>query len=612
MARKLLLYIIISALSGDLLFGQTDPVKPDSIKLYENIQTFSSKRNFTKLMYSLIFNPVITTPPKKKPRKKSKNILIQKPYSAFEGKIIRNITIESLDPFGYSITDTTAKPQNFLSKTGNNFHIKSRDITILNLLLIRPNQAFDSLRVKESERLIRNSTYMRDVSFFVSSISKKSDSVDIIIRSLDRWSLTPAVAISASNNAIGLTDNNFLGLGHKFSNGIAWYKNTPISAFNTNYYIPNIWNTYVSTNLNYVRDEFGNYAKNVTIDRPFFSPFAKWAAGINFSQDYLRDSIFTTDSIYLPRKFKYNTLDYWAGSSIQIFKGSSENIRTTNFISAFRVLRIRYLERPMEFYHSEYKYSNENFYLASIGISTRKYVQDKYIFKYGITEDIPVGRVFSITGGIQKKNDILRIYIGGRISEGNYYPWGYFSSSFEYGTFFNGARTEQGAIIAGINYYTSLFEIRKWKFRQFVKPQVTIGIDRFSNDSINLNEGYGLDGFKSKLLSGSSRVLLTLQTQSYSPWNVFGFRFGPYLNLSFGMLGNETTSFSNSKVYSQIGLGVLIKNDNLIINTFQISIAFYPLAPNDGQNAFRTNTFKTNDFGFRDFEIGKPAIVLFQ
>ena len=53
----------------------------------------------------------------------------------------------------------------------------------------------------------------------------------------------------------------------------------------------------------------------------------------------------------------------------------------------------------------------------------------------------------------------------------------------------------------------------------------------------------------------------------------------PFLFFHLGMLGDAGTGFKNSKVYSQIGLGVLIKNENLVFNTFQLSIAFYPLIP---------------------------------
>jgi hypothetical protein len=65
-------------------------------------------------------------------------------------------------------------------------------------------------------------------------------------------------------------------------------------------------------------------------------------------------------------------------------------------------------------------------------------------------------------------------------------------------------------------------------------------------------------------------------------------------------------------MYSLLGLGVLIKNENLVFSTFQFSISFYPLIPGVGKDVFKVNSFKTTDFGFRDFEIGKPASVIYQ
>jgi hypothetical protein len=361
--------------------------------------------------------------------------------------------------------------------------------------------------------------------------------------------------------------------------------------------------------VHYSVDQFRNFTKSISIDRPFFSPFARWAAGVNLMQ-LRKDSIFAIDSIL--QRYKFNAQDYWAGYAVQIFKGNTEYYRTTNFISAVRFSRRRYLEKPNEMYDTLHKFSNEDFYLASIGISARRYVLDKYIFNFGLTEDVPIGKVYNLTAGYQEKNNIGRFYLGARVSLGYYYPWGYLTSDFEYGTFFHGSHAEQGILTAGVNYFTGLLEIGKWKLRQFVKAQINIGINRLPSDSITLNDGYGIDGFNSPTLAGPSRLLLRLQTQTYAPWNLIGFRFGPYLVFSLGMVGDETRGFKNSTMYSQIGLGVLIKNDYLIFGTFEFSIAFYPLIPGRGSDIFKFNAFTTKDFGLRDFEIGKPAIITYQ
>jgi hypothetical protein len=516
-----------------------------------------------------------------------------------------------LDPFGYSIADTNAAPKNFFLITGNKIHVKSQQIAIQNLLLIRQNQLFDSLLVKESERLVRTRNYVNDVSFFVKATSKNSDSVDIFIREMDKWSLIPKIGFSNTGFTVNLTDKNFLGFGHESDNSFAWDPSNSDFAYNINYLTPNIRNTYISSKLHFSNDRYKNSAKSLVIDRPFFSPFARWAAGVSFGQ-FRKDSIYISDTVLITQRYKFNAQDYWAGGAIRVFKGNTESKRTTNLVSTVRLLRIRYIERPLAVTEGPNMLFDEDFYLVSIGISTRKHVQDKFIFRFGVTEDVPIGKVYNLTGGYQVKNNISRLYLGMRFSIGNYHEWGYMSSNFEYGTFYKAGHAEQGVFTAGVNYFTGLMEIGKWKLRQFIKPQATFGINRFNTDSISLNEGYGLDGFNSSKLSGTNRLLLTFQTQAYAPWNIIGFHFGPFLTFSLGMLGNEMEGFKKSKVYTQIGLGVLIKNENLVFSTFQISFAFYPLIPGKGRDIFKLNSFKTTDFGFRDFEIEKPANVVYQ
>ena len=606
--KIIFLILFVSVLLSDFAIAQKVPVKRDSTLLYQKIETYSKKSKFSKFVYGVLFKPVAAIAPGKKKRKR----LIYKPYSAFEGKTIRHINIETLDPFGYSIGDTIEASQNFITKTGNNLHIKSQPIAIRNLLLISQNQVFDSLLVRESERLIRTREYIRDVSFYVKTTANKSDSVDIFIRVLDIWSIIPGGSASTSGITVKLEDKNFLGLGHEFQNVYTRNYNEHSNYLNTNYTIPNIRNTFIRTNVHF--DILGGkyYNRGLSIDRPFFSSFAKWAAGVYFTQQFRADSIRSTNLLFVPQRFKFNVQDFWGGNSIQMYSGNSEYSRTTNFISAARFLRIRYLEKPTELIDPLHMFSDEDFYMASIGISARRYVRENYVFKFGITEDVPVGKVFSVTGGYQVRNNAGRPYLGARVSLGEYFSWGYLSSSLEYGTFFRGLQPEQGVLSAGLIYFTGLRELGKWKLRNFVKPQITIGLNRFSYDSLTINQGYGLQGFNSLGLSGTMRLMITVQTQSYAPWNFIGFRFGPFLTYSFGMLGNATSGFRNSKLYSQIGLGVLIKNESLVLNAFQLSITYYPIIPGNGYNIFKTNSYQTSDFGLRDFEIGKPGTVAYQ
>jgi len=609
--KKILILLLITVLFNAFASGQETSVKKDSTRLYKDIETFSKRNKFNTFIYKLIFKPIATVSNKVTSKKVYKK-LIQKPYSTFQGKIIRKINIITLDPFGFSATDTTTKSQSWLTKTGNSLHIKTQYSAIRNLLLIKENEPFNSFFVKESERLIRTQKFVHDVNFYVTLSGPRSDSVDIFIRELDIWSINGGVAVSPSHMSIEVSDKNFLGSGHEFQNAFSRNISTGISAFNTNYFIPNIKTTYINSKLHLWLDGYGNTVKSLAFERPFYSPYAKWAAGLSFISLVKKDSLTNLSPFYLPLNYKFRSQDFWVANAIQIFKGSTEEELATNLIFALRYLRVRYYEKPTYDRDPLHIFSSEDFYLAAIGISTRKFVLDIYIFKYGTVEDVPVGKVLELTGGFQLRTNSWRPYFGVRFSIGNYLQYGYLSTNIDFGSFFRASHPEQGAITAGVNYFTGLFEVGKWKFRQFVKPQITIGLNRFSYDTLTLNDGYGLNGFNSPALSGTNRILLTLQTQSYSPWNLAGFHFGPFLVCSLGMLGDSKNGFKNSRIYSQLGFGVLIKNENLIFSTFQISISFFPLIPGKGYNIFKINSFSSGDFGFRDFEIGKPVPVMYR
>ncbi|NDP28655.1 MAG: hypothetical protein GZ087_14725 [Flavobacterium sp.] len=603
--KKLLLFllIILNFLVG---YSQKNIPKKDSTEVYRSIQNYSKKHKFTKFVHKLIFKPINS-------KKKKSKIIAKQNYQSLEGKIIRNINIETLDPFGYSEIDTTKKPRNWVEKNGNLLHIKTKKLAIQNILLIKKNKPLDSLLLKESARLIRAQSYINKVAITTRLTAKNGDSVDVFIRVLDTWSLLPKAGISDSKASFQLNDRNFFGSGHSINSKYNKRYSDGKNAYNIEYIVPNIKNTFIITTLNYFKDLDDNYGKTLAIDRPFYSPFAKWAGGMNVDQQFRTDTLSDANLVYAKQSFKYNSQDFWAGYALRISKDSTENSRVTNLIISARFLNVDYLESPTIVYDSIDFYSSEHFFLSGIGISTRKYVEDKYIFKNGVIEDVPIGKTYGITTGYQYKNNSRRFYLGGQVSFGNYFKWGFLSLDFELGTFFNKSATEQTAFTFQANYFTNLIEIGKWKVRQFIKPQLIIGINRQNSigDQLTINEEYGIKGFRSAIY-GNQKAMLTFQTQTYSPWKVLGFRLNPFFNYTIAMLGNEETKMRNNQAFSKVGFGFLITNDFLVFRTFQISLAYYPTIPGNGNNVLKTNALETSDFGLQDFGLGKPRTVIYK
>lgn len=637
----LFLLLLFICIPSNEIFSQEKKTKKDSTttrvdpknntaetksqdSLYQNIQKFSEKSKVGRFLHKAMFERTSTknSNPIRKPKERQ--------YKKFEGKIIRKINIVTLDPFGYSVTDTLKKPKNWAEETGNRLHLKSKEFAIRNLTLLKKNRPLDSLLVRETERLIRNQRFVSQVFITAQPISTTSDSVDVNIRVLDSWSIIPNASLSPNRSRIEFTDRNIFGSGSDFNGRVINERATKKTAYFTRLVIPTIKNTFIRTTIQYRLELDDSYGKSLNVERGFFSAFTKWAGGIYIDQQFKRDSLSDNMGSFPLQNFKYNSQDVWAGRAFQLFEGRAERDRTTNFILATRFLHTGFTESPDVATDPTQFYSGENFFMTGIGISTRQFVEDKFLFNYGIIEDVPVGRIFNITAGYQRKNQQGRLYLGGRASFGNYFKFGYLSTNFEYGTFLNDSKLEQSAFSMQANYFTNLMSIgNKWKMRQFVKPQVVLGWNRINikGDQININESstflgdygagfrsnnpYGIRGYNSELF-GTKKALLSLQTQFYSPWDLWGFRVNPYFNFTAAILGDQKRELLKSPLYSSVVIGVIISNDYLVFNSFQFSLAYYPSIPGQGTNVFTTNSFSTEDFGFQDFELGKPRTVLYQ
>jgi hypothetical protein len=79
-----------------------------STTFYDSVYKKFSRRKFSRLLYGLAFKPNDIQPLPGNSHK----IKSEVPFKKYEGKVIRHIRIETLDPFGTSIYDTLARYTN--------------------------------------------------------------------------------------------------------------------------------------------------------------------------------------------------------------------------------------------------------------------------------------------------------------------------------------------------------------------------------------------------------------------------------------------------------------------------------------------------------------------
>lgn len=602
-----LLSVLFSCFFALSATAQVKEPQKDSTAIYKDMQTLSKKSKFNKFIYKLIFRPSALKPKKAVVENPQKKLILKKA----NGKIIRNIIIETLDPIGFSVTDASRGPRNGFERFGNRMHNKTKKFVIRKLLLVKENSVCDSILLNESERLIRSQRFVREVSVTPIYFDSKSDSVDIKVRVLDSWSLVPNGSISDSKSKIKLTERNIFGFGHQFTGELGNKFSPSEKEFSFNYAIQNVLNTYTRFDLDYEKEFNDDSKRKVGLNRPFYSVFTKNAGGISFENTVYTESVPVSDSL-VNALTKYEIQDYWYGRAFKITNPSWEETKYVNLVAAVSFNRKAYLTTPNAILDPTNFFASEKNSIGYIGISRQKYYKDNYIFNFNITEDVPYGEKISFVFGHQQKNSGSRFYSGITLAKGKNYSFGYLSAFTEWGSFYNHGITEQTAFKIGANYFSPLMHIGSWRVRHFIKPTYIWGNNRDASykDQLRLNDYYGIQGFNSEAY-GTQKWVLSLQTQSYMPGNWNGFRLSPYLNFAAGSLSGKNALF-NSPVYSKFTVGIQINNDYLVFSSFQISFSYYPRIPFEGDNIFKTNSFSNDDFTIEDYMFGKPSFIRYE
>ena len=588
-------FLILIIFSGNIVLSQEiDTVKTSTEK--KDISKF--RKIYTKYLFK---------------KSKSSAPILQKSFNNnLVGKLIRNIHITTNDPFGYSIQDTTKRPEKWIERTGNTLHGRTKKFVVRELLLFKKGEDLDTLKLRESERILRSQRILRRVEIVPKSIDG-SDSVDVYVNTLDTWSMIATGSISTSKAGLRIRERNFLGLGHVFDNRFRHNYKTGNNLYQFNYTVLNIAKTRIIGNVYYFKNELEHYNKSINFSRPFYSTLARYAGGVSIGQSFYQDSLAYGIPNMDYHHFKYNFTDVWGARAFRISKPENKNV--TNFIISSRFYDKTYKVGPTHEADPYEMFKKTTNYFLGVGISSKHYEKETFLFQHGNEEDVAVGKVFGLIGAVQDRPGYERIYFGARASAGGYIKTGYFGAEAHFGSFYRAGNADQTALNIQTLYFSKLMSLGNWRLRQFVKSNYLVGFNRWNTaaDELTLNEHdlYGMDGVRgARNLKGDQKLLLEVQTQTYSPYEFLGFRISPFFNAALGIVGNRNqTFFETNNIVARIGLGVLFTNDYFVFNNFQLSFSFYPRIPGEGTGIIKSNVIDNRDFNLMDFDFSKPNYI---
>jgi len=583
----------------------------DTLSIYKKIEKIASKHKATTLLYDAIFVEPVPKQYEKKPlsdkQKKTD------PYLKYEGKIIRKIDIIVNDPFGYSVNDTSRKKINPLQKIGNHYHIATRHKIIRNLLLFKQNDKIELLKINESERLIREANYTNDSRIYIDAVRGSKDSVDILIVVTDKWTLDAYASGNIAGGHVTLRERNILGTGQQYTQYLGNNFRSGAYQYNGNYAVGNIKNTFISSSVFYTTSKDLTSA-GFSLDRPFYSALAQWAGGVASTKAWgTYTQVDTIEHFEKKIRLDYISSDVWIAKHFNPGTGKRINRKNINIVVALRYADTHFQSKPSYLIDVAKTNFNSTLYLGSIGFSLRKYYKDQFIYRFGANEDVSEGLVVQgLYGLLFKEQNSMKYYTGFEISRGKHFEnLGYLSGSVVYGTFYTKSLHKDGTVNAGVYYFSNLFENRRWYLRQFVNYKLVYGINKTPDETITLrpDEMYG---FNNGTLKGTTKMILNLETVGYAPYNIIGFRIAPLALVGLGMLETEKIKLMKSPVYQAYSIGLLIRNENLLNASFEITYGIYPNLPDANRHFYKFNPVTSFTLKIRSYAISKPTIVSFQ
>jgi len=313
------------------------------------------------------------------------------------------------------------------------------------------------------------------------------------------------------------------------------------------------------------------------------------------------------DTMPVPVPLSYTWQDYWVARAFML-----DRTRVTRLIISSRYIYNNVFSRPEIDDFSYYRLQSYKLVTGSLALSSQRYINASLIYSYGRTEDIPYGYMVELLGGREKNEFKWRTYAGFKVSIGNIVPRvGYIYAGAAISTFYNQGSTEQGMMQASLRYFTPLVKVGRSRIRTFVNLDYTRGFSRYTDESLYLNNSSFIRGFSNDSINGGTRITLSLEPVLFLHKPVIGFRFALFAYTDVGLLLGEGFKDGNYYTVPALGAGIRIRNDQLVLNTIQIRLAWYPHSPPYSEKSWITagNIERLRSPGF---EPGPPGVTPFQ
>ncbi len=510
-------------------------------------------------------------------------------FKPYEGKIVRHIAIVKLD-FNHQLLDTSTQIGNAITRLATDLHATTKDWVLRNHLFVREGQPLNAYQVADNERFLRTLSFIQDVRILPAPVGPAgvvSDSVDLVVISKDVFSLGADVPF-AEFQRVGLRgfDANFLGMGQRLQATVLYDLNRrPHTGFDVSISRSSIGGSFINGGVGFSTINTGRSDGNedesagfIRLDKPLISPSDRFAGGLELSINQSNNFFRKPDSLFYD--YRYNVADVWGGVNFTFGREAYQrdrNRRQRVFVG-LRYLQNNFTLPPKQVTGQlDPVYNDRQAVLAAVTLFRLNYYRTNYFYGFGLTEDLPKGHRFTATTGWYRWNQVQRPYLGIDLLRYSSTPSGkYFQTFLRAGSFLGKGSPEDAGLLVGTTAYSRLYEPGRHKYRQRISGSFTLLYNPVVSTPLRIDNAYGLPGYGTDSVLGASRASLWSESIMFIDRKYFGFKAAPFVFGGLSVIGPEREIWKKPDVFTGVGAGLRVRNENLIFGTVEARFTWFP------------------------------------
>ena len=508
--------------------------------------------------------------------------------TSYAGKRINSITIEQHN-FLSSIDSKESNLKDVFSKIGNKLQSNSKKRAIRENIFFKEWDIFDPSIIAYNEKWLRDLSYIQDAKILAMITPYDINQVDVIVVTKDLFSYGGELLINNKDAyAAKLNNINFLGTGNSIQiNQNFENQRSPKSGWGYDVGLSNFLGTFISINAGV--NQFGNNISNnvlsarknyISVQRPILHPNSKWLGGMEYLETE-NENVFPGkwDTIF-DQQLNYNLKhkDIWIG--YQLTK-QSKRIKLNEYK---QFIQYRYLEndfraRPIDYLlQLDRNYQNLKANFLSFTLVRQSVYRTRYLYGLGRYEDLPIGQSLTWTTGYSQIEKDRSAYLGFKFEQYK------LSKKENYNhVIANIATSYINKSLQDIRFLSSLEQFSKLKYlnnglryRQILNLSFTQTLKNKYNEALRINSIFGIPQLNREQIKGGTRLSANWETVLYNNRAIWGFKSAPFVfgNLTYiRAVGNPILK---GDIYTAIGSGMRIRNENLIFGTIELKGFYFP------------------------------------